>query len=569
MGKNRQISDKWLKAAVLGSIWAAVEIIAGSFLHNIRLPFAGTMLSMFSVFLLVAFMRHWNERGIIIRAGIVAALMKSISPSAVIFGPMVAIFLEGLVLELSTMILGRNLAGYMLGGALAVTWALVQKVINFIILFGFDIVKVADSFYQWLVIKTGVEQLPPLYLVLLVTGVYAVAGFLAALGGYYSFNRVESREKDTENIPAHQRALNLNEPSFNNYRILHLLVVVFAVSITLYLVNNGPDWSFIISGAGFLVYTFIRYKKALRYIRKPKVWIQFLVLTFVATFIWEWIATGDYFSREGLEVGLKMIYRALIIIFGFSALSIELRNPIVRSLLHRNGLSSLYISLNLAFSALPVVVNSLPQIRDLYKKRKEILQVLINQSNGLLEALSQEVVPRKNVFILTGSTQSGKTTRLEAAINDWKLQGLTIAGFIAPGSMQENERSEINIRDLETGKTYHLSSKQAREGWEEFRRFYFNPVTIDTGNQLIKEAVTKNADIVILDEIGPMELKGKCWYPSLEILKDYRGQKQVWVVREKLVSEVSRNYMIPEENIFHLKDGDPSEFFARIATFPK
>lgn len=38
------MSDKWLLAAIIGSIWASIEIIIGSFLHNLRLPMTGIML---------------------------------------------------------------------------------------------------------------------------------------------------------------------------------------------------------------------------------------------------------------------------------------------------------------------------------------------------------------------------------------------------------------------------------------------------------------------------------------------------------------------------------------------
>jgi hypothetical protein len=37
-----KLKPVWLKAAVLGGLWASVEIIIGSFFHNLRLPFAGT-----------------------------------------------------------------------------------------------------------------------------------------------------------------------------------------------------------------------------------------------------------------------------------------------------------------------------------------------------------------------------------------------------------------------------------------------------------------------------------------------------------------------------------------------
>jgi hypothetical protein len=153
------LDQKWLKAAVIGSVWAAFEIIAGSFLHNLRIPFAGMVLASASVFLLISFLHLWNEKGIIIRAGIICALMKSISPSAIIFGPMIGIFVEALIIESATRILGRNIIGFLIAGGLAVLWTLVQKIINLLILYGFDLVRIADAMYQYLTKLTGINAI--------------------------------------------------------------------------------------------------------------------------------------------------------------------------------------------------------------------------------------------------------------------------------------------------------------------------------------------------------------------------------------------------------------------------
>jgi len=87
MNNSIGLSDKWKKAAIIGGLWASIEIVIGSFLHNMRIPFAGTILAVQGIIILLAFTSFWQQRGIIIRAGIITALMKSISPSAVILGP--------------------------------------------------------------------------------------------------------------------------------------------------------------------------------------------------------------------------------------------------------------------------------------------------------------------------------------------------------------------------------------------------------------------------------------------------------------------------------------------------
>ncbi|HHB80097.1 MAG TPA: hypothetical protein ENK85_12775, partial [Saprospiraceae bacterium] len=166
MTKQKKLSTLWLKAAVIGSIWAAFEIIVGSFLHNMRVPFSGTFLAAASIFLLVSFMQIWKEPGIILRAGIICALMKSISPSAVILGPMIGIFLEAFLLEASRFLLGRHLMAYVVGGALALSSTLFQKLGMLLVTYGFDLVAIAKPFYYYLVKITKLNSVPPKYLVI-------------------------------------------------------------------------------------------------------------------------------------------------------------------------------------------------------------------------------------------------------------------------------------------------------------------------------------------------------------------------------------------------------------------
>ena len=71
----KPLSEKWLKASVIGSLWAVVEIVLGSLLHNLKVPFAGSILSFFTVYLIIAFFQLWKLDGVIWRAGLICALM--------------------------------------------------------------------------------------------------------------------------------------------------------------------------------------------------------------------------------------------------------------------------------------------------------------------------------------------------------------------------------------------------------------------------------------------------------------------------------------------------------------
>ena len=148
-----------------GSIWAAIEIIIGSFLHNLRVPFSGTMLAIMSVYLMIAFVQIWDDRGLIWRAGLICALMKSVSPSAVILGPMTGIILEALLLESFIRLFGRNLIGYLAGGAAAVLSSLIHKAAALLILYGFDLVRILGELYRFSIRQINLEGTDPVIVI--------------------------------------------------------------------------------------------------------------------------------------------------------------------------------------------------------------------------------------------------------------------------------------------------------------------------------------------------------------------------------------------------------------------
>jgi len=74
--------------------------VLGSFLHNLKVPFSGNILTAIGIIILISVSYIWKEKGLFWRAGLICAIMKTMSPSAVIFGPMIAIFSEAMLLEI-------------------------------------------------------------------------------------------------------------------------------------------------------------------------------------------------------------------------------------------------------------------------------------------------------------------------------------------------------------------------------------------------------------------------------------------------------------------------------------
>lgn len=371
------VSDKWLKAAVIGGIWASIEIVVGSFLHNLRIPFAGTILATQGILILIAFNQVWRESGIIIRAGIITALMKSVSPSSVILGPMIGILMEAAILEFVLYIFGKRLLGIILASSLALSSALIHKVFSIIILYGWNITLIYKNIYLYLQKLFNTDLLSPIEFVFLILAIYLFFGSAAGIFGKYigkkalllipKPNNITNEFETDEIFP-----LSGNQ-SFNLYLLaLNILLIPLGLLfISLDLLKFGIPFLLF-----FIIYSFWRYANIFRRLKKPIFWGQ-LVIIILLSGLFYGKSNDSIFSLEGLLFGFEMSFRALFIVIGFTSISIELRNPSIKKFLYAHHLGALHASLSLAFSSLPIIMKSLPPIKLFFKQPLKTFAQLI------------------------------------------------------------------------------------------------------------------------------------------------------------------------------------------------
>jgi nucleoside-triphosphatase THEP1 len=557
--------QKWLKAAVIGSSWAAFEIIVGSFLHNLRVPFAGMILSAASVFLLVAYLQLWNERGIIIRAGLICALMKSISPSALIFGPMIGITMEALIIEGVTLILGRNIFGFLLAGGLAVLWSLFQKVLNLFVLYGFNLLHIVESFYGYLQKLSGLHGFSLTELVMLIGLGYVLLGMgAAALGRSMGKSYLKNPPSGLEKVELMQNEGFLSGEKSEGYNPLNLFVILIGLTSILILLNKQMFFIAIPVGMLFVIFVLFGYRSALRRLTKPAVWLQFLLITLVAAFLWDWVASGESFSLKGLWIGLEMNLRALLVIFAFAAISVELRNPVIKAVLYRHGFSQLYKASGLAFSALPALITHLPQPRTFYKGRRTVVFQILERSELLLEQFTTSA-QQPLIVILKGEIHQGKTTFLIRLTELMQKENIKLAGIISVGAFEGGQRSGYTLKFLPDGKEVPLAASTQKENWQSFRRFWFNPQALNLGNQFLIQAGNDPEQWIIIDEVGPMELEGGGWSPAMAYLVGISHPKQLWVVRNTIAEEVIEIYNLNQPIVININDLSPSQAMEMIS----
>jgi hypothetical protein len=187
----------WAYAAAFGAAWGTLEITVGSFLHALRLPFAGVLLASVGAALLVAQRQVLPERGLSLATGLVAAMCKSLSPGGIILGPMIGISTEALLVELALLLAPRAAVAAALGGALAALWALSQQLLSQVLFYGGDMlalyVAALARVASWLRLeqRAGVRLLVAILLALLAVG--ATAGVLGWRAGRACRRRLAAR----------------------------------------------------------------------------------------------------------------------------------------------------------------------------------------------------------------------------------------------------------------------------------------------------------------------------------------------------------------------------------------
>tara|TARA_R110000868_G_scaffold42681_12_gene144079 strand:+ start:6809 stop:7678 length:870 start_codon:yes stop_codon:yes gene_type:complete len=127
-----------------------VEVVIGSAVHAIHLPFGGHILSLNQGFFLTRYLADSNSRfsaaKMVMEVSSVTSVMKALSPIGKKLGPMISISMQGFLYMLGVLLLGAGLAGSMLGMALMSVWAFIQPLVTYFVIYGSDLASAIAYF---------------------------------------------------------------------------------------------------------------------------------------------------------------------------------------------------------------------------------------------------------------------------------------------------------------------------------------------------------------------------------------------------------------------------------------
>ena len=123
--------------------------------------------------------------------------------------------------------------------------------------------------------------------------------------------------------------------------------------------------------------------------------------------------------------------------------------------------------------------------------------------------------------ILTGAKNAGKTTTLISWIDVWRAQGFALSGVYTKAVFLNGRHAGYDLIELPSEKSHPLIRKiPYAQSWE-MGEFFFDADGFEALNASLRRIPA--ADLLILDEIGPLEIKRRSGLiPALAAFLDSR-----------------------------------------------
>ena len=264
--------------------------------------------------------------------------------------------------------------------------------------------------------------------------------------------------------------------------------------------------------------------------------------------------------QRGMAIGGMVLLRLIVLTVAAAILVRAVDAEALLRLTRKMGFERLGLVLGLALNSLPRIAEAASEVWTASKVRSDGTVARLRSLPGLGEVLlahtariAEEAAAAASlrghsaltrsgealklpvrVVVVTGPTDGGKTATVTAIAERMRTEGVPVAGFVQPGEFEDGKKIGFRLRDLATGEEAALATLGDRSEGEFGTRFQFSEEGFRLGREALKQA--GSASVVIIDELGPIELRGQGHMPAVRralAVPDLVGA--VIVVRRALV----------------------------------
>lgn len=149
---------------------------------------------------------------------------------------------------------------------------------------------------------------------------------------------------------------------------------------------------------------------------------------------------------------------------------------------------------------------------------------------------------KNNAFIISGKINSGKTGLIKKALPVITGEEIKCGGIFSEGVFDGGIKKGFNLVDAASGEKMLLCTDVFNKSWENLGRFYFNPDALLYGLNILSPKNLCKYDVIVIDEIGPLELSGGGWAPALEKLIFFSDILFLITIREGLAEKAASQF---------------------------
>jgi nucleoside-triphosphatase THEP1 len=147
---------------------------------------------------------------------------------------------------------------------------------------------------------------------------------------------------------------------------------------------------------------------------------------------------------------------------------------------------------------------------------------------------------RDKIVLWTGQKHSGKTTSAARLVDIAREEGFNVAGLLATSLYRDGELLGFDALDLSNNTQVPLARCNKED--RKTGRFEFFQNGLKHGNAALNTKASKSADLIVIDEFGPLELNGQGWRKNVDSLIASSDALILLVVRQELAESVWQLY---------------------------
>ena len=494
---HKEISNSPVQAGPiyyrLIALWVLCEAMLGGIIHGLKIPVSGLIVGSCAVICICLIAWYVPAKGSIIKATIIVAIFKMMLSPQAPPPAYIAVFFQGLMGEL----LFWNRRFFRLSCILLAVLGLLesglQRILVLTIVYGNDLWKVINNFINGL------------------TKQKTTTNYSLWIGGGYIF--------------------------------LHLITGLVVGCWVSLLPRRILKWS------SDKKYTMLLPEESAALspaLKKKKKWLKKALfvgwLLLIGLYVQSYFKIGTPLLPS--HISLKILLRSLIIVLGW----IFIIGPLLKQLLHwwlKKKQTQSQQEIQQVIRLLPATQQLIAQSWKQSSGSKGWKRINEWSKMVLVNALSPLSTRWRGVggevYILTAPIQTGKTTSLVK----WSEKRNDVYGILTP--VVDGKRMFMNAHSRQ------LFLMEAKEGETEMLtvgRFVFSKTNFDKAIQIIRNGMDKEGWLII-DEIGPMELKGEGFSEVLKEVLSERPGKIVLVVREGFAEQVKKYFNITAAEVIN------------------